>query len=534
MCDTATALISKFRPKPAIVTDGADWSVQRMATDLDRFLVGAYSAGGVYPVAARAFHDSTVFGTGAWKLVPTGSGKKFRVVAEHVLIDDLIVDEDECREHLDEPVNTYHRVPMNAARLIKLYAPNADKDPVHRERKAAILAAKGKGGGAEWPGQRYVRPDRCITIEAINVDPDGGPGRRVVAVQGCVLADEEWTFPWHPFVVLWWAPPLSGFYGDGIAYRQYGRQQRITYLYRWVMRCHDLFATPRAWVDPAGGPPTLQLSNEIGSVIMSRRPPVFQTQQVVPPEVYRWLDTLEGGAFDDEGISQATSANQLPPGLESAPAQREFSFKENSRFAPVSQRWETAVADETARKMTAMYRAAADSADEGPEVAWADRKLRETIDWKAANLEEDAYQIRAEASSLESLSPSSRTQAAIELSQTGWITPAEGRSLLGHPDLEESDRLGSAPRRYAEWVLRQLLLGKPLAVNEYADLAELHKVVQGGYLDIITRNAPKALIANLERYLEELDALTPQPAPAPTPGISDPAAQGMPAPFPGV
>lgn len=469
MCDTATALISKFRPKPAIVTDGADYSVQRMATDLEQFLVGAYSQGGVYPVASRAFHDSTVFGTGAWKLVPSGTGKKFRVNAEHVLIDDLIVDEDECREHLDEPVNTYHRVPMNAARLIRLYAHN-DKDPVHRERKAAILAAKGSGGGADWPGQRYVRPDRCITVEAIYVDPDGGEGRRVVTVAGCTLVDEGWEFPWHPFVVLWWAQPLSGFYGDGIAYRQFGRQQRITYLYRWVMRCHDLFATPRAWVDPAGGPPTLQLSNEIGSVIMSRKPPTFQTQQVVPPEVYRWLDGLERGAFDDEGISEASASNQLPPGLESAPAQREYSFKESSRFAPVSQRWETAVAEENAKKMTAMYRAAAHTSGTGASIAWANRKLRETIDWDAASLEEDAYQIRAEASSLESLSPSSRTQAAIELSQTQWISPAEGRALLGHPDLEESDRLGAAPRRYAMFVLKDLMLGKPVAVNEYAEL----------------------------------------------------------------
>lgn len=57
VCDTATALISKFRPKPTFITDGADWSVQRMAMDLDRFMAGAYEVGGVYEVAARAFHD---------------------------------------------------------------------------------------------------------------------------------------------------------------------------------------------------------------------------------------------------------------------------------------------------------------------------------------------------------------------------------------------------------------------------------------------------------------------------------------------
>jgi hypothetical protein len=441
------------------------------------------------------------------------------------------VDEDECREHL-EPVCTYHRVPMSAARLMKLYADG--KGANAQKNREAIEAAKGRGGGADWPGQRYVRPDHCIVVEAIYVDPDGGPGRRVVSVQGRALDDGSWDFPWHPFVVLWWAPPLSGFYGDGIAYRQYGRQNRITYLYRWIQRCHDLFATPRAWVDPAGGTPTLQMSNEIGAIIMSRRPPVIQTAQVIPPEVYRWLDGLENGTFEDEGISRASSGNQLPPGVESAPAQREYSFKESSRFAPVSQRWESAVAVESAKKMVAMYRAAAKDG-EGATMTWADRKLKETIDWKAANLEEDAYQIRAAASSLETLSPSSKTQAAIELSQTGWITPHEGRALLGHPDLEKSDQLGSAPRRYAEWVLKQLMRGIPVAVNEYAFLPCLHEVVQAGYLDALTRKVPKALQANLERFLEDLDALTPQPAPAgpPEAAMAPPAAQGMPIPLPG-
>ena len=506
-----------------------------MAMDLDRFMVGAFAVGKVYPAASRGFHDTTVFGTGGWKLVPSGKGKTFRVMAEHFLIDDLVVDEEECRDDL-EPVNTYHRTPMSAARLIKQYA--SGKDAASKERKQAILAAKGKVTGS-WVGQRQIPSNRCMVIEAIHVDPDGGPGRRVVAVEGCILEDQEWEFPWHPYVILHWTLPLSGFYGDGIVYRQYGRQQRITYMYRWVQKCHDQFATPRAWVDPMGGPPVMQMSNEIGAVVSSRKPPVFQTQQVVPPEVYRWIDNLERGGFEDEGISQASASNQLPPGLESAPAQREYSFKEGSRFAPVSQRWEQAVAVETAKKMIAMYRAAFVADGEGARMEWADRGLRETLDWADVNLDTEAYQIRAEASSLESLSPSSRTQAAIELSQTGWITPAEGRALLGHPDLEKSDQIGSSPRRYALWVLRKLLRGESVAVNENANLAELDAVVRGGYLDAITRNCPPDIQANLEMYLEELSELMKPPpmAPggpgAPMPALADPAAQGMPAPFPG-
>lgn len=60
-----------------------------------------------------------------------------------MLVDDLIVDEDECREH-SEPVNTYHRVPMSAARLIKLYASGNTREEI--AKRNAINAAKGSSG----------------------------------------------------------------------------------------------------------------------------------------------------------------------------------------------------------------------------------------------------------------------------------------------------------------------------------------------------------------------------------------------------
>lgn len=58
-------------------------------------------------------------------------------------------------------------------------------------------------------------------------------------------------------------------------------------------------------------------------------------------------------------------------------------------------------------------------------------------------------------------------------------------------------------------------------------------MIQGGYLDACTRKAPRALLENLERFLEELDALSPPSLPT-GPAVGDPASQGMPAPFPGV
>src|SRR6202012_2417346 len=154
----------------------------------------------------------------------------------------------------------------------------------------------------------------------------------------------------------------------------------------------------------------------------------FQTVQVVPPEVYKWLNELEQGGYEDEGISQVSAQNQLPPGIESAPARPGDNFKGGQRFAPVSQRWEHAVAVDAAKKMTAMYKHHAEHSGSSPKVRWADRRTIHEMTWPDLDL--DACVIRPEASSLETLSPASRYQAALELSQTGWITPNEGRDLI--------------------------------------------------------------------------------------------------------
>lgn len=540
VCDTATAMIVRSRPRPSFVTDGADFEVQQAAEDMDQFVVGAYQVGGLYQVAPRSFHDATIFGTGGWKLVTKGSGDKFRVEYERIIIDDIVVDEAEARESL-VPKNLYQRTAVRTEQLIRQYA--SGDDPESKERRRLLVAANNTN---EWPNM-HLPKDFTVLVEAYHVDEDHPEtNRRILCAAGIVLEDEKWPHNFFPYEFLWWCLPVTGFYGDGIAYRQFGRQERITYMHKWIQKVLDLYATPTAWVDPMGGPPTLQMSNEIGKVIMARRPPVFQTQQIVPPEVYRWLDKLEGDGYEDEGISYMTSAGMLPPGIESAPAQREATFKETQRFAPVSQRWEHAIAVGTAMKTVAMYKHHADGRENKPRVKWADRRLMYDISWP--DLEADAYMIRPEASSLDSLSPSARTQSALELAQTGWITPIEGRALVGHPDLRDSDDLGNAPYDYAKWVLRKLRRLEPVLVDEKADLAILQDVVGRGRLIAIRKNAPDRIIAHMDRYLESLDAemkraqeaammeqaqqaATMQAAMQPVPGVSAPTSEGRPAPF---
>jgi hypothetical protein len=540
VCDTATALISKTRPKPKPVTDGADWSMQQKAKQLDRFLVGVYSQSNAYAKFQRAFNDSTIFGTGAWKLVPK-RGKNPRVDYERVLIDDLIVDETECPTW-PEPINWYHRLRVNAKALAKQYPDHAKE----------ILAAKGRTP-ATWAGTRQIRPEEVVLIEAYHLPAEeGGEGLRVLAIDGHEIESGPWKHNWAPFVVLYWSPPVTGFYGDGVAYRLLGRQARINYMYRWIQRVQDLIVVPRVWVDSAGGPLKIQISNTIGEIVQTRGKVEFQTPQGVSAEYYQWLDNLERGGYEEEGISQASATNRLPVGIESAPAQREYSYKEGQRFAPVSQRWEEAVAQENAYKTLALYKdMAAGRQDDEPVAAteWSSRTLFQRIDWDSLDYDSTRYMIRVEASSLEALHPAGRTQAAIELAQTGWIDEEEGRRLLGHPDLERSYDLGTSARQLAEHDLELLLQMKTVDIDEFSDLTIHYEVITSGYRIAKMGKAPEQVLQHIRDYLAALDvALTPPtPAPGdleamgmagmdpmaatPTPGISIPAAQGLNVPF---
>ncbi len=542
-CDTATALIAKVRPKPTPITEGADFELQQAAHDLDKFLVGAYAQADVYSVAQRCFLDSTVFGTGVWKLVRKGK----EILVYRVQPDNLVVDELECYSWT-EPRNWYEYRWVHVGDLKRDY-PDVNLAPKEEMQNAY-------GGG--WATHRIPPPGYALVVEAYHIE--GNKSVRVLSCNGRLLEAETWPHAFSPYVVIYWSPPLSGFYGDGIAYRQCGRQIRVNYMYRWVHRVQELIVAPRIFTDAAGGPPKAIMSNEIGQFIQTRGKVQVETPQGVTPEIYSWLDNLEQGFFEDEGISVSSASNQLPAGIESAPAQREYSYKEGTRFAPVSQRYENALALETAYRMIAMYAEMA-KGDDSPSIKWLDRGLFEVIDWDrvADIVDGQRYRMRVDSSSLESLTPSARSQHVIELSQAGAITPEETRRYSGFPDLERNEQLDTADYSAGLKIADQLAKGEDVEIDPYLDLKVIYDVVRKSRAAFKNQNAPAKIIEHMSMYLDALDAaMAPPPAPAmpgapgempppgmpgmemgapmgpdgmPAPGLSAAAAQGLDLPF---
>lgn len=490
VCDTATALIGKTRPKATFTTDGGDWKVQRRAKLLDQVMVGAFHKSGIHAKWQKAFRDATIFGTGMVKLVPDDGF----VDVERILSDEIVVDEDEYLTREGDPYNIYQVKVMHKEALKAKFTDRKDKD--------AIDKADGQGP-SKWMSYRDIKPGFCIVIEAYHRKAGGGEGRHVITVRNHVLSDKEWDYDFFPYVSFHWSEPLTGFYGQGLAELLCARQTNVNQLYRFIKRAQDLILVPRVYVDAANQMMKFHLNNEIGAIIPTRggKPPTFYTPQALTAECYNWLDALERGGYDEAGVSMMSASNQLPTGIESAPAQREYSYKEGQRFAPVSQRYENAFI-ESAWKMVQFFK----GMKQTKKPSFFSNKFMKQLDWKEVDMENDQYQIQIQASAFDSLAPASRTQAVIELSQTGWIDRAEGRRLLAHPDLIRSDQLNNAGIERAEYVALCLVDGvKAVDIvpdGAVEDVMENYKHVRASWNNLSqTKDKDEELQAVMDEHL---------------------------------
>ncbi len=491
--DTATALISQHMPKPTPQTNSADIQLQRVASQLDLFLMGAFYAGEVYYEFPLAFKDNTICGTGTLAFIPRGEGKDFRVDVKRIHPCEVVIPERQCLSSPKDYTERYRVTRESTRSLQKKYS----KECICSNDYSLTL----RGSTAK---------DTVWVIEAIHISPAGR--RRVVVAPGVVLEDEEWPYPFFPYVDLWWTYPSSGFYGDGIAFRQGAKQSRIDYLYTYIHKALNNHLTIKVFNGPNASPTVHKLGG-FAEAVAGRADPKFVEMPPPSEAVYRNIDDLYRAGMEEEGISTHTAANQLPSGLTTAPAQQEYSFKEGQRFSPQAQRYEYAIAIATAERLIGMYQHAAMAYGEGARVTLTGRDFITVVDWPDVDIEAQEFKLVIGASSIETQSPAGRQQKAQTLLQAQLIGPVEARIMMANADLAHMDALALATRNYCQVFSHRLLLGEVPAIDPDVDLVELVKTLHESYHRVaaidLRKSDPESrrVLANIRDRIEEADRL---------------------------
>ena len=514
-CNTVTAKIAKARPRPIFLTSGGNFSLKRKAKLLTKFVDGMFYQIDLYNLMQRVFLDSCVFGTGIIKLYIEDD----EVKAERIFPSEIIVDEYEAR--YGDPRSMFQRKVMPREVVAGLF-------PNHKKEVAAASPC-------DPEDRSYNTGDMIEVIEAWHIPSAKGAddGRHVICIDNATLFDEKYEKDYFPFVTLRWSRRMLGYYGQGLAEQLRGIQAEINQLLLNIQEQMNL-ATPKVFLERGSQVAKEQINNQTWGIIeYEGQPPRFFVPQTVAGEVFSHLDRLYNRAYEISGISQLSATSRKPGGLESGVALREYNDIETERFIITGQAYEAAFL-EVARQLIDLAKDVSKQGKTYEVISHGDKDI-EKIKWSDINLTEDQYRMKVYPASLLPTTPAARLQTVIEMSQAGLIDKAETRSLLDFPDIEQYNKLATAPLDEAEMLVEEIIEKGIYHPPEPFSNLQLHlQFFQRAYIEAKINNVPEERLQLMRQYMQDCARLLqppPPPAPMPMPGSPAPVeGAGAPAP----
>jgi len=518
--DTVRAIVAASEVRARFLTDDGDWTTQRNARHLEWYAEGLAKLLDLHSVSVSAFFDAALKGTGLAKAYADQSGQ---IVVERVLVDDIIVDESECRSGA-MPRQLHHRVFVDKQSLVAEF-PDNEREIEGAAGRSVLSSASGR----MWAGYRPFQSEQVVLIESWRL-PIGKPGKRgyvagrhTMCIPGADLLDEPWEKPRFPFARMLWTERASGWYGIGGAERIAGHQRRINKMNWQVDRQLDQLAVPTTYVRMADAALTVKTTNRAGSVVPYKADvPVTVIPPAVSPETYRRQEVVRDSSYEEFGVSRLAATAKKPSGLDSGIALREYRDMTTQRFAQQEKAFEKFFIDLT----WLVLDVARDLGNEAPTVIRRSRFGARKIEWK--KLEMDDLRVQIAAASTVGRTPAGRMQLALEWAQAGVISMDEFRRLSQQPDLARSMSLYTAALEDIERSIEEILDGGWVVPEPYQNLKMGVWRFQQEYLKSRGDGAPEEVLENLRQWIVQAAHILATLAAPPMDAMGAPAEMGAP------
>lgn len=530
--DTLTAKVTKNRPRPTFLTSGGSWDQQIKARNLDKWCRGYFYETKVYQKARPVFVDGCEFGTGFLQVFGTEDGKLDceRVIPSEILVDDL-------DGQYGDPKQLFRIKFVGRDVLTRMFPQHAD-----------AIAEAGKqerlDNGGPLDAQADVLENTLEVWEAWHLPSGRGAkdGRHVIAIEGCVLLDEQWKIRKFPFVVYRFKRRTTGFWGKGVIETVQPIQIELNRVVRSISRQMQRKGKGRTFVQVGSKVVSSHLTNNDGGdiVMYVGTPPTVDNANAIAQEEFNYVLQLRQQAFQECGISELSAAAKKPSGLDAAVALREYSDIESERFAPQHQDWEQFFLDYaelSIELITEQY------GWQGYKVLVPGRRDLLEVDWSQVDLKRDDYVMQMFPTSSLPQTPSARYQKVKEMQQDGFISKPVAQRLLEFPDIEAESNLGNAILDDADATISAILdAEKPevMPLEPYQNLDLIIERATAAYLYARHRGCPEERLRLLRNLIDTAaaqkvaltmpppGAMPPPGGPAPMPGGAPP----MPAPAP--
>jgi hypothetical protein len=540
MCNAATSMLSRSRPKPTFTTDGGDWETWRRACKQSQFIEAVYNAENTHGLAAKMAQHGCILGTGAIKVVRDYANKKPR--HELAYIGELLVDETEAV--YGQPRSMFQVRAIDKLVLKEMYAGE-------RGAEAAIDKASVVQG---FPRRAEVA-DCAMVVEAWHLasGPDSKDGRYMVCTDAGKLYQSDYKHENFPFVFWRWEEDPLGFYGTGIASELTGIQYEINETIRNIQANWWSGGNLKILVERGSKVHKAQLSNDLRGIIVeyTGTPPQWVTTEAVAPGLVQYLEFLIEQAYNITGISQLTAQSQTPFAAMSGKARLVHENSESLRFLPAQRRLEQCIGVDLGYRT---LEACEDIYDESGDfdVLYQDRKFLKPMSYSEIRAEPGTYTIQCYPTSILPSTPAGRFTMIEAWEAKGWVTPDESKRLADIPDLKREMDIDQAPRDFVDDELSRIVRGEkvstdgpvfppepdqPIDLVIQRTVAWIYWARSNGAPDEILeqlriyRDSALAIQQNANKQSAALAAAATPPPPMP-PGMPPPGAPPMGAPLP--
>lgn len=429
--DTLTSMITQDKPQPVFLTDGGNTKEQRLAKELNDFIMGEFYRCKTYQKGAQIFRDSTILGDGLIKVVK--SNKK--VNHERTLATELLVDFNDA--YYGDPRGLIHTKMCDRGIL-------AHELPESREK---IIMAQG-GTVDSSPQSTDTVTDQLIVAEGWHLpsNEDAEDGRHVIVCSDGVLLDEPWDKPYFPFAKLSYNENTVGWFSQGLAEILFPTQMEIYKMLIIASQCIELTGVPKIVISELSKVLETAFNNNIATIIKTKtmaEAPVFINPTSNNPEIYQYIDWLIANAKNMSGLSDQSTSGEVTSGVESGEAQRTQQDIQAQRFAALQRRYQNFFPDlayihidmaADIAKETGKYTTVYPGKDGTREVELPD--MMDAL--------KNTYIIKCFDESSLPKDPVGRQSKLSEMLAAGEITVQEFRRMSRFPDLEQSDRLAVA------------------------------------------------------------------------------------------
>ena len=481
--DTVTAAIATSDVRARFMTDDGDWETQRTARRLEWYAEGLSKLHDVDAKCALAFgQGAAVRGTGVI-YVDIVDGE---LAVEHVLADDIVVDERECRSG-GMPKQMHRRKLVDKDDLIAKY-------PQHEE--AITRAVSARGGMSTWAGYRPVEDNQVVVVYSWIRPLGNRKGRYTVCIEGRDLEDKPWDEEGFPFAKIVWSERVGGWYGIGLAERIKGHQRVLNKANWQIDRIVDQNAVQTMYVRQADAKLAVQSINRLGQIsVIKGDPPVSPVLPAVHPEMYRRQETVKASASQESGVSQMAQHGTKPAGLDSGVALREYRDQTTQRFATQEKAYERLKLD----VILLMLGCCKKLGKKAPIIMRRTRFGTNKIPWAKVDMGDVKVQIAAAANL--SRTPAGRTQLVLELAQAGVISQDSARRLISHPDAERELSLYTAAIENIERCFDEIADGNVVMPEPYTNLKLAVWRGQQQYLIWRDDGAPESVLEDLRQFI---------------------------------